>query len=173
MSSETSPRRLVLARHAQAVDAASTDAVRELSARGRRDAAAAGRWLAEQGVAPDHALVSSAVRTAQTWEQMCAGAGWELAADLDRGLYEAGTDAALDLVRLVPAQVRTLVVVGHNPTIGSLAHVLDDGDGDPEAVTALLGGYPTSALTIFAVSTAWADLAEESATVLAHHVARG
>ena len=148
MSSETAPRRLVLARHAQAVDAAATDAVRELSARGRRDAEAA-------------------------WDQMCAGAGWELAADLDRGLYEAGTDAALDLVRLVPAQVRTLVVVGHNPTIGSLAHVLDDGDGDPEAVTALLGGYPTSALTVFAVSTAWADLAEESATVLAHHVARG
>ncbi|MBM7506187.1 phosphohistidine phosphatase [Nocardioides salarius] len=173
MSSETAPRRLVLARHAQAVGAAATDAVRELSARGRRDAAAAGRWLAELGVTPDHALVSAAVRTSQTWDQMCAGAGWELAADLDRGLYEAGTDAALDLVRLVPAQVRTLVVVGHNPTIGSLAHVLDDGDGDPEAVTALLGGYPTSALTVFAVSTAWADLAEESATVLAHHVARG
>lgn len=113
------PRRLVLARHAQAVDAAATDAARELSPRGRRDAEAGGRWLAEQGVEPDHALVSSAVRTAQTWEHLCAGAGWSLAPDLDRGLYEAGTDAALDLVRLVPAEVGTLVVVGHNPTIGS------------------------------------------------------
>ena len=173
MSSENAPRRLVLARHAQAVDAAATDAARELSPRGRRDAEAGGRWLAEQGVEPDHALVSSAVRTAQTWEHLCAGAGWSLAPDLDRGLYEAGTDAALDLVRLVPAEIGTLVVVGHNPTIGSLAHLLDDGDGDPGAVTALLGGYPTSALTVLAVGTSWADLAPESATVLAHHVARG
>lgn len=173
MSSETSPRLLVLVRHAQAVDAAVTDAERELSARGRSDALAAGRWLAQQGVRPDHALVSSAVRTAQTWAQICAGAGWSLAPALDRGLYEAGTDSALDLVRMVPEGTRALVVVGHNPTIGSLAHALDDGEGDPEAVTALLGGYPTGALTTFAVATAWADLAEESATVLAHHVARG
>lgn len=166
-------RTLVLMRHARAEDAAASDSQRQLSSSGRRDAAAAGRWLAARGVRPDHALVSSAVRTRQTWEQLSAGAGWSLEPDLDRGLYEAGTEAALDLVRLVPSEVSTLVVVGHNPTAGSLAQLLDDGEGDQEATMGLLTGYPTAAMTVYAVTTSWADLGEQTATVLAHHVARG
>ena len=171
--SNDAPRRLVLMRHAKAVDVAATDASRPLSDRGRRDAAAAGGWLAAQGVRPDHALVSSAVRTRETWEQVAAAAGWDLEPVLDQGLYEAGTDSVLDLVRLVDPGVATLVVVGHNPTTGSLAELLDDGEGDPDAVTGLLTGYPTAAVTVYAVAPAWADLAERSATVLAHHVPRG
>ncbi len=36
----------------------------------------------------------------------------------------------------------------------------------------LLTGYPTAAITVYAVDTAWADLGEQTATVRAHHVAR-
>lgn len=165
-------RTLVLMRHARAEDAGASDSLRQLSSSGRRDAAAAGRWLAARGLRPDHALVSSAVRTRQTWEQLCVGAGWSLEPELDRGMYEAGTEAALDLVRLVASEVSTLVVVGHNPTVASLAQLLDDGEGDQEAAMGLLTGYPTAAITVYAVDTAWADLGEQTATVRAHHVAR-
>ena len=47
--------------------------------------------------------------------------------------------------------VGTLVVIGHNPTIGLLAQLLDDGDGRrrADAVDRLFTGYPTSAVAVF------------------------
>jgi len=104
---------------------------------------------------------------------MAAAAGWSLEPDLDRGLYTAGPETALDLMKLVPAEATTLVVVGHNPTIAYLAHLLDDGEGDVEAATEMAVGYPTGALTLYEYAGEWADLAPGCATVLAFHVARG
>ena len=92
-------RTIVVMRHAKAEQAGPTDFDRPLADRGHQDAEAAGAWLAEQGFEPDHALVSAALRTGETWAGVAAGAGWELDPDLDRGLYAADTDTALDLLR--------------------------------------------------------------------------
>ena len=64
--------RLILMRHAQAEASAPSggDEARPLSAAGRAEALLMGRALAERGLKPDLALVSTAVRTRQTWEQM-------------------------------------------------------------------------------------------------------
>lgn len=167
-----SSRRLVVMRHAKAEQDGPTDFDRPLASRGRRDAEAAGAWLASQGVAPDHALVSAALRTQQTWESVAAGAGWSLAADLDRGLYAAGPDSALDIVRLVPDTAISLVVIGHNPTVGVLAQVLDDGSGDAEVGASMAGDFPTSAVAVFSYDGSWADLGEGTARLDAFHVGR-
>ncbi len=66
-----------------------------------------------------------------------------------------------------------MIVVGHNPTMASLAAVLDDGEGDEEAGNELAMGYPTRALTVFTYDGKWADLDEASASVVAFHVGRG
>jgi phosphohistidine phosphatase len=166
-------RRLVVMRHAKAEQAGPTDFERPLASRGADDAAAAGAWLASQDVSPDHALVSAALRTRQTWDAVASGAGWSLEPDFDRGLYAAGPETALDLVRLVPSEVATLVVIGHNPTIAVLAQVLDDGSGDPSVGASMAGDFPTSAVAIFSYDGAWADLAEGTATLEAFHVGRG
>src|SRR5918999_5945362 len=126
-------RTLVVIRHAKAEQVAANDYDRELSERCRADAAATGAWLAEIGVAPDCALISAAPRVVQTWDAIARGAGWSLEPDLDEGLYTAGPDTALDLVRAVPESCATLIVVGHNPTMASLAQLIDDGEGDDEA----------------------------------------
>jgi phosphohistidine phosphatase len=165
-------RRLVVMRHAKAEQAGPTDFDRPLASRGREDAAAAGAWLASQGVTPDHALVSAALRTQQTWESVASGAGWSIEPDLDRGLYAAGPETALDLVRLVPDSVSSLVVIGHNPTMAVLAQLLDDGSGDVAAAAEMVGGFPTSAVAVFSYDGAWADLAEGSAALEAFHVGR-
>ena len=69
--------------------------------------------------------------------------------DFDAGLYAAGPEAALDLIRERPAATpRDVMVIGHNPTMAYLAQMLDDGGGDTEAGAAMAGGYPTSALTV-------------------------
>ena len=166
-------RRIVVIRHARAEQAGATDFERRLAPRGRADAAALGSWLAAEGVVADHALVSAAHRTRETWAALAEAAGWEVPADYDQGLYAAGPETALDILRGAPDEARTLVLVGHNPTVASLAQLLDDGEGDGDAASAMATGYPTSAVTLFAFDGPWADLGEQCARVLAFHVARG
>lgn len=156
------------------------DHERPLSGRGRRDAAAAGRWLHDQGVEPDVALVSSARRTQETM----AGVGPELAATSvevrpSDELYGAGAGDLLDAVRGVGAGHATVLVIAHNPGIGMLAAILDDGTGEaaaggPDGPDGPGGvGYPTAATTVFEVPGPWADLDPGTARVVAFAVPRG
>jgi phosphohistidine phosphatase len=166
------PRRIVVMRHAKAEQLGPTDLERELTPRGREDSAAAGRWLAEQQIVPDHALVSASVRTRQTWESVAEAAGWSLEPTFDRGLYAAGPDTAFDLMAEAPDEAGTLLVIGHNPTIAVMAQLLDDGEGDEAAAEEMSSGYPTSALSVFEYDGEWADLAPASARLTAFHTPR-
>lgn len=160
-------------RHAKAEQVGPTDFERALSRRGWSDAEAAGAWLAGLGVAPDLAMVSAAVRTRETWLGVAEGASWSLSPTLDEGLYSAGPETAMDLIRGLDASVRCVLMVGHNPTMAYLASLLDDGSGDAEAGNQLATGFPTSALAVFAYDGPWADLEAASARLTAFHVARG
>ena len=166
-------RRLVVMRHAKAEQDGPTDFERPLAERGHRDAAEAGAWLTAQGIDADHALVSAALRTRETWASVAEGAGWDLEPEFDRGLYAAEPATAVDLISLVDDDVQTLVVVGHNPTIASLAQLLGDGEGDPELESELYAGVPTSAAAVFAYDGPWSDLGEGSARLVGYHVGRG
>ena len=63
-------RQLMLLRHAKAElgGPGMTDFERPLAGRGRKAAARMGRYLAENGLAPDLVLCSPARRTRETWE---------------------------------------------------------------------------------------------------------
>lgn len=160
-------------RHAKAEQTAPSDLERPLADRGRADATAAGAWLAEQGWTPDHALVSAALRTQETFACVADGGGFEVQPELDRSLYSAAPESVLDLIRLLPDDVRCLLVIGHNPTMGSLAQLLHDGSGDQDAITEMTGDFPTSALALLEHDGAWADLAWTTCSLTAFHVARG
>jgi phosphohistidine phosphatase len=166
------PHRLVVVRHAKAEAYGPTDFERELSPRGKADAAAAGSWLAAQEVGADAAIVSAATRTRQTWEVLSGAAGWKVEPDLDHALYGGDEDVVLDQVRLTDESVGTLVVVGHNPTMGLLAQLLDDGDGPPDAVDRLMRGYPTSATAVFELPGEWARTAMGRARLTLFNVGR-
>ena len=162
-------RKLVVMRHAAAETVADSDASRALTRRGARDAAIAGKWLVDQTFVPDHALVSSALRTRQTWEAMARAAGWDLSPEVQPALYAAGAESALDLLRAVPVEATQLVVLGHNPTVSYLALMLADGAGDPVAMRAMGAGYPTSATALFEVESGWRELSYSTATLQAFH----
>jgi phosphohistidine phosphatase len=163
---------LVVMRHAKAEPGGETDVLRELSQRGYDDAREAGRWLAGSGVTPDAALVSSARRTASTWLALAEGGSFDAEATYSDSLYSAGPESALDLVRESSDDVRTLVVIGHNPTMAYLAQLLDDGRGEETASREMATGFPTGALAVFAVDAVWADLELASARLVAFHVGR-
>lgn len=167
------PRRLVVMRHAKAEPFAATDHDRQLTDRGRADAAAAGRHLAETRTVPDHAVVSTALRTVQTWQELARTSGSTVDPVLDAAVYTGSVDVVLETLRTVPEAATTLVFVGHNPTAAYLAHTLDDGDGEPGAVHGMLRGFPTGALAVLEVMVPWADLAAEAGRLVDFHVARG
>jgi phosphohistidine phosphatase len=166
-------RQLVVMRHAKAEPHGESDAVRELAPKGYADAAEAGRWLADRDFAPDAALVSSAARTRSTWLALAEGGSFDAVAIYSEGLYVAGPETALDLVRETSNDVRSLIVVGHNPTAAYLAQLLDDGTGDVAAGNEMATGFPTSALARFEVTGGWCDLDLATARLVGFHVGRG
>lgn len=163
------PRRLLVIRHARAGQAAS-DASRPLTDQGVHHAEALGAWLDAHELRPDAALVSSALRAVQTWEALARGGGWDVAPEVSQGLHAAEPESALDLVRETGDVARTLVLVGHNPTMGSLSQLLDDGEGDAAAGAELAaGGFPPGAVAAFEHDGGWADLSWGSARLVAYH----
>lgn len=159
-------------RHATAETFGETDHERALALSGRRDAEAAGSWLARQEIEPDYALVSSAVRAVSTWEGLAEGAGWELEPDVESALYDAGPESFIDLVRAAPSDARCVLVVGHNPTVAYVAQLLDDGEGDPEAYATMTAGFPPGALAVFEYDGDWEELELNQASLVAFHSRR-
>ncbi len=173
----TAPRRLVVMRHAKAEPYSATDFERQLTGRGRGDAAAAGRHLAAAGIVPVHAMVSSAVRARQTWEQV-RGALAEAAdvdavtEDISQAMYAASYDTVLEALRRLPPETGTAIFVGHNPTAVQLVQLLDDGEADLEVMDAFLAGFPTAAVAVLEPHGEWSELAEGGARLTAFHVGR-
>ncbi|EYR63037.1 phosphohistidine phosphatase [Actinotalea ferrariae CF5-4] len=161
-------RRLVLLRHAKAETPASlSDEMRPLALRGRRQCADVAAYLRTAGLVPDAVLVSSALRTRQTWELVCSALGDDVPAQVevtDR-LYLAGVRELLELVRQVDAGVGTLLVVGHEPTVSATASGLA-GQGEPEHLAQVRTGLSTAAAAVLETDVPWADLGAGGARLL-------
>ncbi|CAL9495874.1 putative protein [Nocardiopsis dassonvillei] len=117
-------RTLLLLRHAKAEAGYGViDYDRSLTDRGHEQARRVGRLLAEQGHTPDHVICSSAKRTRQTLDGVLEALDGPVGPEIDysESAYTAGVDALLELITYVDPGVRTLLVVGHNPTIAQLA----------------------------------------------------
>lgn len=148
--------RLILMRHATAErDAPSgRDRDRPLSASGRSDAALMGRELARRGLRPDHALVSPAVRTRQTWDGLHDAFG-DVVIKLEDPLYNAGPDTLRRFVEASEDEAGCLMVVAHNPGIHMLAvEYLIESAASPSVLDRMSGGFPTGAAAIFTVDAA-------------------
>ena len=156
-------RTLVLMRHAKAEAFAGSDEARPLAVTGRLQAAAAGEEINADGPRPDLVLVSSALRTRQTWELLAGRLDAAPASQLREDLYDASARSALDIIRLVEAEVGTLMVVGHEPVMSSLALMLA-GPGSVGIEQVRLG-VPTATRCILTVPTSWADLGRDGAVL--------
>lgn len=149
-------QRLILMRHAEAEapKPSLSDRDRPLSARGRADAAAMGRLLAEKSCRPDLALVSPALRTLQTWD-LARDAFGDVEVHTPDGLYNAEAERLNRLVEEFEDQAGCLIVIAHNPGIHLLAlRYLEDSAAAPSMVDKLAGGFPAGAAAIFSVDPA-------------------
>lgn len=167
-------RRLVLLRHAKSdwPDGVA-DRDRPLGKRGRSEAPQAGRWLAAAGLVPDLALVSTALRAQQTWQLVSGFLPEQVPTRVEDGLYEAGVAGSLELLRALPDDLATVLVVGHNPTTESLALLLEDGRGASADRARMAGKYPTGGIAVLHLQVGrWADLDQGTATLTAFAVPR-
>jgi phosphohistidine phosphatase len=173
MSTAAREKTLVLMRHSKAEQVmGKPDHDRELTARGRRDAKAAGAWLRTEGLVPDLVICSTAVRTRQTWEEACRGGAHTEFVEYRRTIYLGGPEQTLETVREDAGDTATVLVVGHNPTTAHLTSILTEGDGSREAHDALAEGFATSGLAVLRYQGEWADIEAGSCTLARFHVSR-
>lgn len=111
---------LLLWRHAEAEDD-SNDLQRRLTGRGEKQAAAMGRWLREHQPEKTRILVSPAVRAQQTAEAL------GLPFDTVRSLGPEACVSDLIAASGWPAAGGSVLLVGHQPSLGRLAALLLSG----------------------------------------------
>lgn len=160
-------RRLVLLRHAKAEHPdGMPDHDRPLALQGRRQCARVGAALAAAGVVPDLVWCSSSVRTRQTWDLVRQAAGVEPAVAYLDEVYEAGARSLLALVATAPEEVRTLVVVGHEPTMSHAAATVAGPGSDEAAVARVQVGVPTASWSWVELDEPWSSLAPRTGRLL-------
>jgi len=141
-------KRLTLMRHgdAQWKDPEVADFARPLNRRGNNEVEAMGRRLTELALSPDLIIASPARRSQQTAEIIAR----ELALPprsirYEEALYLAGAQDILKLARSIGPRVPHLMIIGHNPGISELAHLL--------APSVEIGGLATAALCTITFDT--------------------
>jgi phosphohistidine phosphatase len=157
-------RRLVVVRHAKSAWPDDVpDAERPLNVRGRRDAPAAGRWIRDRAGRVDAVVCSPATRTRQTWRLIAPELDGPPDPILDDRVYAATVETLLAVVREIPDDVGSALLVGHNPGVAELVAVL----------TGERLEMKTSAIAVLGLTGAWADAAPGRATLVDHATPRG
>jgi phosphohistidine phosphatase len=142
---------LFLLRHAKSSwkDKNLADFERPLSSRGRRASETMSALLKQEKVNPDLILSSPAVRARETVEIMVRAARLPATIRFDERIYEASATRLLEVVSQIEKEMRTVLLVGHNP-------------GFEELITALTGRtetMPTAALAkITSKVSNWANV---------------
>jgi phosphohistidine phosphatase len=117
---------LLILRHAKSSkdDPDLDDHARPLNDRGERDAPRMGKLLRELDMVPDRIVSSTAVRARATAEAAAKASGYEGKVDLESTLYLAEPDEYIEVVSKTPKNVRSVLVVGHNPGLERLVEKL-------------------------------------------------
>lgn len=124
------PRQLFLLRHGKSDWNAGTetDHERPLNERGRLESSRAGRFLVASGIYPDLVLCSTARRTRETLEFVQGAAEWgTVPVVFLEALYLAPIGKAIDVLTEYLSHVRTLLLIGHQPTLSGTVSFLTDG----------------------------------------------
>jgi phosphohistidine phosphatase len=139
--------RLILVRHAKAVDRmdADDDFDRGLTPGGREDAARTASALKAAGVETGLALVSPAQRAMQTFVTMRETLG-NPKFDDPMTLYHASPEMLFRAAIEAFERAGNIMIVGHNPGIGALALSLAERAGQDGEMP---DGFPTSAAAVF------------------------
>ena len=110
-------KRIVILRHAKTEKLAESDKVRRLTERGHDQAKQCAEWIESLPFEIDSAIVSTATRTKQTWEEL----GLACPVQFSDDAYNASAEQWVHLIRECAPEVDNLLIIGHNPGVSDLA----------------------------------------------------
>jgi phosphohistidine phosphatase len=159
-------KRLILFRHAKSDwREGLEDHERPLADRGKKAAPVMGAYLEKNRLAPDLALVSTARRAQETWARASRALKGEVPVRNMRDIYMAEPAQLLDVVHGIGPEIRTLLIVGHNPGLEDLAKLLMK-EGGGEAGLRLMQKFPTAAIAVLSFDIRnWKDIAAASGSL--------
>lgn len=119
-------RELILIRHTKSswADLGMDDFDRPLNKDRTGDAKRMAQKLLELNLQPDLIICSPALRTRQTVEYFCSTlkiSSKEI--QFEKRLYESSANEYLEVIRETDIQVKSLIIVGHNPSITDFANL--------------------------------------------------
>ncbi|OFW84051.1 MAG: hypothetical protein A2018_02770 [Alphaproteobacteria bacterium GWF2_58_20] len=158
-------KKLFLLRHARAGSAPSgkSDLDRPLTEEGEKAAHHLGKKLAHKDLLPDMALFSTARRAEFTWTNLVQGAKTPLPAEGSDWLYHATPHDIITHLRHLPDTFDSIMIIGHNPTLHSLAHDLAKSS---DHASKLAGSFPPGTLAIFRFSiSSWQEISKDRASL--------
>ncbi|MFI9240993.1 SixA phosphatase family protein [Streptomyces sp. NPDC053086] len=159
------PRRIVLFRHAKADWPQVADHERPLAERGRTDAAVAGRKLADTGIAFDLALCSTATRTRETWKLAVHELAHRPRTVYEERVYEASPGELIAVLNELPDDVRSVIMIGHNPGVHGLADILA-GSAEGDARERMnRRGFPAAGFVLLSYDGPWKGVEPGVATL--------
>ena len=150
-----SNRVLYLLRHAKSSwdDPGIEDHERTLAPRGRRAVGLLADHIRSAGIEPELVLCSSARRTVETLE----GVDPPGERRIESELYAASPGTVLARIQSIPDEVRSAMVIGHNPTLQVLVLRLAAEGSSPEW-SEVQRKFPTGALATLTFQGSWAEL---------------
>ena len=120
---------LLILRHAKTQpDAPAGDHARELTERGHRNAAAMGAYIHNLTGTPDAIITSDATRALQTAEIVATAVAFATPLTVVPRIYAADLATLLAVVRRIPDEVSSAIIIGHNPGFEELAAALAGND---------------------------------------------
>ncbi len=145
-------RELMLLRHAKSdwKELDLLDIERPLSSRGKKNATKMGKWISQNNLMPDLIISSPALRAQQTLKRICNECSAN-AVIVDE-LYLADTDQLLKILADTPVAERVMII-GHNPGLESLLHLLLNQNEDEEVQL-----FPTCALAHLILPGDWSHI---------------
>lgn len=140
------------------------DIERPLAPRGQKAAGRIAAWIEEHGLRPDAVLVSTARRTQETWQLAMDAFGNGVSSESQEALYLASPGELLEQLAGIADSHATVLVIGHNPGLESLSHLLAAPGTDSAALAELRRGFPTAALAVFELAgDSWSSLSSDGA----------
>ncbi len=173
-------RTLLLLRHAKSdYPSGVGDHDRPLAPRGIREAALAGDWIRATVGDVDAVLCSTATRTRQTLERTGVIAP---VAYVDR-IYDSTPGVVIDEINGVRSrfagdigehgELATLLVIGHEPVMSSLAlNLATDETSNSAVAQGISSKFPTSSIAVLRTTEPWDQLALGTAELVDFHIAR-
>ncbi|MCE7798812.1 histidine phosphatase family protein [Sphingobium sufflavum] len=153
---------VILLRHAKSDwnDSVARDFDRPLNGRGKRAARRMGAWARDENLRFDAIIASPAVRVTETLDHFLDAYGQSIDPRWDRRIYLASAATLLDVLRDLPDDLATVLMVGHNPGLEDLVLDIVPDDGPDDLRVQVETKYPTAAIaTVQFAADRWTDVA--------------